>query len=160
MHIIFHSTSFENPIFGTCRAGWNYHFQQPILQPNFTLVQSLCFAPCNVIYYFIATLFLIRFDLTIKRVESAIFNPTFNVSTSSTNTEKRIFRRSAKNNTMFHVVILRIGYRPSNREFFVNDLWHYLFQKTDCAIRREVGHRVIVSCFRQRNMIYKFVINI
>ena len=41
-----------------------------------------------------------------------------------------------------------------------NLLWHYLFQKTDCAIRREVGHRVIESCFGQRNMIYKFVINI
>ena len=27
MHIIFHSASFENPIFGTCRAGWNYDFQ-------------------------------------------------------------------------------------------------------------------------------------
>ena len=23
----FHSASFENPIFGTCRAGWNYDFQ-------------------------------------------------------------------------------------------------------------------------------------
>ena len=33
-------------------------------------------------------------------------------------------------------------------------------KSTDCAIRREVGHRVIVSCFEQRNMIYKFVINI
>ena len=55
----------------------------------------------------------------------------------------------------FHIVI-----RPSNREFVMNDLWHYLFQKTDCAIRREVDHRVIVSCFGQRNMIYKFVINI
>ena len=41
-----------------------------------------------------------------------------------------------------------------------NLLWHYLFQKTDSAIRREVGHRVIVSCFGQRNMIYKFVIKI
>ena len=41
-----------------------------------------------------------------------------------------------------------------------NLLRHYLFQKTVCAIRREVGHRVIVSCFGQRNMIYKFVINI
>ena len=50
--------------------------------------------------------------------------------------------------------------RPSNREFIMNDLWHYLFQKTDCAIRRDVGHRVIVSCFGQRNMIYKFFINI
>ena len=50
--------------------------------------------------------------------------------------------------------------RPSNREFVMNDLWHYLFQKTDCAIKREVGHRVVVSCFGQRNMIYKFVINI
>ena len=95
----FHSASFENPIFGTCRAGWNYDFQPwgwkslfqpaPQLQPirfskkllwkivyitrnktqrkhfvwlqssfhsgraNFTLMQSLCFAPCNVIYYFI-----------------------------------------------------------------------------------------------------------
>ena len=50
--------------------------------------------------------------------------------------------------------------RPSNREFVMNDLWHYLFQKTDYPIRREVGHRVIVSCFGQRNLIYKFVINI
>ena len=33
-----------------------------------------------------------------------------------------------------------------------NLLWHHLFQKTDCAIRRMVGHRVIVSCFGQRNM--------
>ena len=41
-----------------------------------------------------------------------------------------------------------------------NLLWHYLFQKTDCAISRKVGHRVIVSCFGQRNMIYKFFINI
>ena len=41
-----------------------------------------------------------------------------------------------------------------------NLLWHYLFQKTNCAIRRKVGHRVIVSCFGQRNMIYKFFINI
>ena len=23
----FHSASFENPIFGTCKAGWNYDFQ-------------------------------------------------------------------------------------------------------------------------------------
>ena len=36
----------------------------------------------------------------------------------------------------------------------------YVFQKMDCAIRRKVGHRVIVSCFGQRNMIYKFLINI
>ena len=42
----------------------------------------------------------------------------------------------------------------------MNDLGHYLFQKTDCAIRRKVGHGVIVSCFEQRNMIYKFFINI
>ena len=49
---------------------------------------------------------------------------------------------------------------PSNREFVMNDLGHYLFQKTDCAIRRKVGHGVIVSCFGQRNMIYKFFINI
>ena len=41
-----------------------------------------------------------------------------------------------------------------------NLLWHYLFQKTDCAIRRKVGHGVIVSCFGQQNMIYKFFINI
>ena len=34
---------------------------------------------------------------------------------------------------------------PSNRAFIMNDLWHYLFQKTDCAIRRKVGHRVIIS---------------
>ena len=53
-----------------------------------------------------------------------------------------------------------ITIRPSNREFVMNDLWHYLFQKTDYATRREVGHRVIVSCFGQQNMIYKFVINI
>ena len=58
---------------------------------------------------------------------------------------------SQRNNRSF-------AHRPSNREFVMNDLWHYLFQKTDCAIRREVGHRVIVSW--QRNMIYKFVINI
>ena len=38
---------------------------------------------------------------------------------------------------------------PSNREFVKNDLGHYLFQKTDCAIRRKDGHRVIVSCFAQ-----------
>ena len=48
----------------------------------------------------------------------------------------------------------------SNREFVMNDLGHYLFQKTDCAIRRKVGHGVIVSCFGQQNMIYKFFINI
>ena len=41
-----------------------------------------------------------------------------------------------------------------------NLLGHYLFQKTDCTIRRKVGHGVIVSCFGQRNMIYKFFINI
>ena len=39
-------------------------------------------------------------------------------------------------------------------------LGHYLFQKTDCAIRRKVGHGVIMSCFGQRNMIYTFFINI
>ena len=34
MHIIFHSASFENPIFGTCRAGWKSLFQlAPQLQP-------------------------------------------------------------------------------------------------------------------------------
>ena len=49
---------------------------------------------------------------------------------------------------------------PSNREFVMNDLGHYLFQKTDCVIKRKIGHRVIVSCFGQRNMIYKFFINI
>ena len=49
---------------------------------------------------------------------------------------------------------------PSNRDFVMNDLGHYLFQKTDCTIRRKVGHRVIMSCFGQRNMIYKFFINI
>ena len=49
---------------------------------------------------------------------------------------------------------------PSNREFVMNDLGHYLFQKTDCAIRGKVGRRIIVSCFGQRNMIYKFFINI
>ena len=51
-------------------------------------------------------------------------------------------------------------FSPSNREFLMHDLGHYLFQKTDCAIRRKVSHRVIVSCFGQRNMIYKFFINI
>ena len=51
-------------------------------------------------------------------------------------------------------------YSPSNREFVMNDLGHYLFQKTDYVIRRKVGHRIIVSCFGQRNMIYKFFINI
>ena len=35
----------------------------------------------------------------------------------------------------------------------MNDLGHYLFQKTDYAIRRKVGLRVIVSYFGQRNMI-------
>ena len=49
---------------------------------------------------------------------------------------------------------------PSNREFVMNDLGHYLFQKTDCAIRRKVGHKVIMSCFGQQNMIYKFFNNI
>ena len=49
---------------------------------------------------------------------------------------------------------------PSNREFVMNDLGHYLFQKSDYAIRGKVDHRVIVSCFGQRNMIYKFFINI
>ena len=51
-------------------------------------------------------------------------------------------------------------YSPSNRKFVMNDLGHYLFQKTDYAIRRKVGLRVIVSYFGQRNMIYTFFINI
>ena len=51
-------------------------------------------------------------------------------------------------------------FSPSNREFVMDDLGDYLFQKTDCAIRRKVGLRVIVSYFGQRNMIYKFFINI
>ena len=42
----------------------------------------------------------------------------------------------------------------------MNDLGHHLFQKTDCAIKRMVGHRVSVSCFGQQKMIYKFFINI
>ena len=41
-----------------------------------------------------------------------------------------------------------------------NLLGHYLLQKTGCTIRRKVGHRVIVSRFGQRNMIYTFFINI
>ena len=49
---------------------------------------------------------------------------------------------------------------PGNKELVMNDLGHYLFQKTDCAIRRKVGHRIIVSCFGQPNMIYEFFINI
>ena len=49
---------------------------------------------------------------------------------------------------------------PSNREFVMNDLGHYLFQETDDAIRIKVGHGVIVSYFGLRNMIYKFFINI
>ena len=36
----------------------------------------------------------------------------------------------------------------------MNDSGHHLFQETDCAIRRKVGHGVIVSCIGQRNMIY------
>ena len=51
-------------------------------------------------------------------------------------------------------------FSPSKREFVMNDLGHHLFQKTDCAIRRKVDHGVIVSSFGQRNMIYKFFINI
>ena len=42
----------------------------------------------------------------------------------------------------------------------MNDLGYYLFQKTDGVIRRKVGHGVIVACFGQGNMIYKFFINI
>ena len=41
-----------------------------------------------------------------------------------------------------------------------NLLGHYLFQKKDCAIRRKVDHRVIMSCFGHRNMVFKFFINI
>ena len=37
-------------------------------------------------------------------------------------------------------------------------LGHYLFQKRECAIRRKVGHGVIVSRFGQRNMIYTFLL--
>ena len=38
-------------------------------------LQSLCFAPCNIIYYFIAPLLKIRFSVPVKRDETAIFNP-------------------------------------------------------------------------------------
>ena len=40
-----------------------------------TRLQSLCFAPCNVIYYFIAPLLKIRFSVPAKRDETTILNP-------------------------------------------------------------------------------------
>ena len=61
---------------------------------------------------------------------------------------------------IFSVYMLQNWYSPSNREFVMNDLGHYLFKKMDCAIRRKVGHGMIVSCFGQRNMIYKLFIKI
>ena len=51
------------------------------------------------------TLLRILFDVTIERFEAVIFNPTFKVSTHSTDTENQIFKRSDMKNTMFHVVI-------------------------------------------------------
>ena len=63
-------------------------------------LQSLCFALCNVIYYFIAPLLEIRFSVPAKRVETAIFNPRgetlkvglqTSVSTRSTGAEKLVF---------------------------------------------------------------------
>ena len=48
-------------------------------------LQSLCFAPRNVIYYFIAPLLKIRFSVPVKREETASFAPTLKKMVSKTN---------------------------------------------------------------------------
>ena len=56
-------------------------------------LQSLCFVPCNAIFYFIATLLRICLDVIVEQVETVIFYPTFRVSTRSTDIENQIFKR-------------------------------------------------------------------
>ena len=52
-----------------------------------------------------------EFDVTVERVETVIFDPTFKVPTRSTDADKQIFKRGAMKNTIFHVLVLCIWLR-------------------------------------------------
>ena len=54
-------------------------------------LQSLCFVPCNAIYYFISPLLKIRFSVPVERGETRCYNPR--VSPRSTGAKNRTFNR-------------------------------------------------------------------
>ena len=73
-------------------------------------LQSLCFAPGNIIYYFLATALRIWFSVPVKRDESAVCNPTFKVSplglkiavsSRFASTENRNFKRGAMKRNIY-----------------------------------------------------------
>ena len=83
----------------------------PLGQQTSHSLQSLCFAPCNVIYYFIAPLLKIRFSVPVKRDETVIFNPrgeTLKVGLQTallsrfTGTKNQILKTVAMKNSMHY----------------------------------------------------------
>ena len=103
----------------------------------------------------IATLLRILFDVTVERVETVIFNPTFKVSTRSTDTENQFFKRGAIKNIMFHVVILCMPPTPllfatfSHEAtiwilFAVQYYYKLLFQEN--GIKNTFPNKIFFSC--------------
>ena len=96
-------------------------------------LQSLCFAPCNVIYYFIATVLRIWFSVPVKWDESAVCNPTFKVSplglkiavsSRFTGTENRIFKRGAMKSIFTVNFAKNMGKNTLSKDYFIdNQIW-------------------------------------
>ena len=75
-------------------------------QPKASFFPQKDFKFFKCILFFIITLLRIWFDVTVERVKTAIFNPTFKVSTRSTGTENRIYKKGAMKKYIDHAVKL------------------------------------------------------